>query len=575
MTPETATPQSPPPRVETPRAARPARFLAGLLALFAVFVVALLAPGRMVVSNMEGDVFHLLDGVTRMRLGQAPHLDFRTPLGILAYLPVAAWEGLGLGRSLALSHAIAAAVCLPGLAWIGLSRLRAGPALGYAAVVLITATTLSWDPLAKGATAAMSYNRWGWALLMVGGAILLLDRVAPSRRNGAGAVIDGLLIGTLGAILLFLKVTFVVGLAGLWLVWVLTGAERRAVLVSVLAGLGLALALGLATGGVEAFSAYVDDLLAVADAGEIRPMSAARPTVAVITPEGLLLLSCALIGGLALARGGRGREALRFAAACLAAFLLAWQNFGHDPTSMSALAVALLALSGRLAPGALAFGRPAASVAFCAALVMLSVRAEGLVNSARSFAHLYAAPSEQFPAMQAFAPDIYWQRAGKDAAGRVKLYAADDSPITLGEVTQPYCAVLTGMSEMLAEAADAIRADDALRGRSVLTLDLLNPLWMIAGAPPQRGAWNWAYGGAAAQIAEADLVALPRCPFAEPLVKIMVGEVETSGRALRIAARTPNWTFFELGAPGSAPVPDEPAAEEEEKEKEKDGAADE
>ena len=182
--PETAPPNAPP-------TARPGPLLLGLLALFGAIALLLLAPGRMTVSTMEGDVLHLLDGVTRMRMGQWPHVDFATPLGALAYLPVSAWGDLGLGRAMALSHATAAAVCLPALVWIGLSRLRLGMALALGAVVLVTAATLAWSPDSQGATAAMSYNHWGWALVMQGLALMLLDRAGATARGATGREATG------------------------------------------------------------------------------------------------------------------------------------------------------------------------------------------------------------------------------------------------------------------------------------------------------------------------------------------------------------------------------------------------
>lgn len=560
--PETAPPTAPP-------TARPAPLLLGLLALFGVIALLLLAPGRMTVSTMEGDVLHLLDGVTRMRMGQWPHVDFATPLGALAYLPVSAWGDLGLGRAMALSHATAAAVCLPALVWIGLSRLRLGMALALGAVVLVTAATLAWSPDSQGATAAMSYNHWGWALVMQGLALMLLDRAGATARGATGreatgrgraaartgALIDGLMIGALGAVLVFLKATFAVGLAGMWLVWVLTGAERRAIAASVLAGLGLAAAFAAAFGGVEVAQAYIGDLLRVAEAGEARPMSQKPALITFVTPSGLTVMIGALIGALALARGGRGRAAIRFFAACVAAHLLAWQNFGYDPTAMTALALILLAQSGGLIPGALAFGRPAATVALCAGLVIFGVRAPGLLNSARSFFHLFAAPPEQFAVLADFAPDVIWQRAQSDFSGRFKLLPEDDEPLSLGGITQPTCTVLAGGPGLIAEAAAAILETPALRGRSVLSLDLVNPLWMLTGAPPQAGAWNWVYGPSPAQIAGAELLALPRCPYAPPITRMMAEEAATSGRAMRVALRTPNWTIFEPGPVGSAPVP--------------------
>ena len=63
--------------------------------------------------------------VFRMADGQIPHLDFMTPIGALAFWPIAMLvkSGLGIGMAVIWSQVIAALIFLPMLVWVARSRL--------------------------------------------------------------------------------------------------------------------------------------------------------------------------------------------------------------------------------------------------------------------------------------------------------------------------------------------------------------------------------------------------------------------------------------------------------------------
>ena len=58
------------------------------LAFIALFGGASVAQGGLYLDTHEGDTYHLLDILLRMEMGQTPHLDFMTPIGFLAFLPI-------------------------------------------------------------------------------------------------------------------------------------------------------------------------------------------------------------------------------------------------------------------------------------------------------------------------------------------------------------------------------------------------------------------------------------------------------------------------------------------------------
>ena len=75
----------------------PARYALFLVTLIVIFAGAGLAKNGLYIGRHEGDTAHMVEIVLRMVSGQVPHLDFSTPIGFLAFLPVVGMVKLGLG----------------------------------------------------------------------------------------------------------------------------------------------------------------------------------------------------------------------------------------------------------------------------------------------------------------------------------------------------------------------------------------------------------------------------------------------------------------------------------------------
>ena len=70
-----------------------------LIAVLCLFGGLPFAKGALYIAQHEGDTLHLADIVFREVQGQWPHLDFMTPIGLLATAPITLfiWAGLGFG----------------------------------------------------------------------------------------------------------------------------------------------------------------------------------------------------------------------------------------------------------------------------------------------------------------------------------------------------------------------------------------------------------------------------------------------------------------------------------------------
>jgi hypothetical protein len=175
--------------------------------ILATFLVA--AVG-IITRTPLGDFFFLTDSLYRSQNGEVPHTDFISPVGIAFYLPLswtAFFKASGLKNILyvhAMMGALVLIVCLSMK-----SRLKPLEFALITGLLLTTAMTgrdVDGGPLTYSWLAP--YNRWGWAF--AGVCIVLLtvqaNNVAQSRNK------DAVLIGLLLSFLLYLKVTFFVGM---------------------------------------------------------------------------------------------------------------------------------------------------------------------------------------------------------------------------------------------------------------------------------------------------------------------------------------------------------------------------
>ncbi|WP_152912499.1 hypothetical protein [Candidatus Rhodobacter oscarellae] len=194
----------------------------------------LFASGHSFLHDYTHDTFIIYDGIHRLAAGQIPHVDFSTPLGVLGYLgPYAGylWTG-SYGGSVEAGSVLLALLLGPNAA-ILLAR-RAHPLtsiLFLFAILCLCVVPLNTGEDGNAVTAAMHYNRWGWAILTVLGLAL----ISPLQARRFDAISQGLMAGVLLLALAFLKLSyFAVGLGVPALMLIYGGARLRAALLALL-----------------------------------------------------------------------------------------------------------------------------------------------------------------------------------------------------------------------------------------------------------------------------------------------------------------------------------------------------
>ena len=506
--------------------AEPGNDYGGNAALAAVLTVLALAglawgAGGLWIAKFETDSLHLLDLVLRRAAGAAPHRDFMTPLGVLAYEPFAVLHraGMGLGHAIAWGQVLVAALAAPLAWWVAASRLPGWLGVGFVLAVLLLVGGMVPGGLDPKITIAMHYNRWAWGLAFVPLAIAAL----PARRESALA--DGLAVGLAMAALALLKATYFVAFAPAVIAGLLLRRQGRALGVAVLAGLGV-IALASMAYGLGFWAAYVADLRAVAGS-EVRaaPAGAALGNV-LFAPRFLPATMLALAVLVMLRLKARGEVTVLAVLALMlpGAIYVTYQNYGNDPLWLILPGVVLLALP----PG----GWRGAPLAGALALAMIAPQA---LNIALSPLRQVSQPAAAYAALF---PGVAGRDDIRGVTARMETIAAT-VPLE-GEG----CTLTSGAVGMMRRQAAALEAA-GLAGERLLAADIFNFLWLFGDFPPLGGGAPWYYGGLPGGEG-ATLLVVPDCPADPGVSRAILAGVEAAGLAREAVLATEDMQVFRL-----------------------------
>ncbi|MGC9419408.1 MAG: hypothetical protein ACP5EN_10615 [Rhodovulum sp.] len=515
-----------------------------------------LAKGGLFPVRHEGDMLHMIQIVLRQAAGEWPHLDFMTPLGVLAYAPIALFVRLGhpLAEAFVLGQALVGALLAPAAWWAGVSRLPRGWAHLFGAGIMLLAVALVPATPDPDISLSMSYNRWAWAILFV----VLTLAVFPARWTGPRArLVDGLVVGLALGVLALIKVTYVLAAAPVAALAFFLARDGRSGLAALGAGGAVALAVTFAA-GPGLWPAYFGDLLAVSQT-EVRayPSGSLLDVVGGTTARigSLLYLGTVIL----LRRAGRDREGLLLLAAAPGLAYVTFQNYGNDPVWLFFLGLAALALRPASGEGAASSGQGLTVAGWAALLlvapIFMAMAESPLRNSA-------AAASGTVEAL----PDATGIRMAEDRVAHVQTRVSRAmraghawwQPRLLPEAVlvagQPLenCRLISGLVGWFQSVAKDI--DEAgLGGRPVLVADMLSAYWLYGGPAPLPGGAPWYYGGLPG-VQAAEQLLVPQCAARPDVRARVLRELDTAGYALTELRRTPDYVLLAINpiAPDSA-----------------------
>ncbi len=490
-----------------------------LVAVLVVQAGLLLGKGVLLIDQHEGDALHLMQISLRMGQGQWPHLDFMTPIGVLAFAPVS-WLislGVGAGKAMMGSMLMVALLMLSAIWWVGFSRLSSGLAFAFGGFLILLITALVYGGDAQVASISMYYNRWAWAVVFM----LVTLVVLPAGRESE--VADGLVFGFGMAFLALCKITFFAAFLPGILLGLIIRKQWTALGVGLAIGLLVAGAMTL-FGGPEFWVAYIGDLRAVSGSG-IRPQPGESLSYLLISPVFLAGNLCLLAGIVLLRQGGQAVEGMLLLVFAPAFIYATYQNWGNDPKWLIILGFILLSLRpDRHLNNAFGWdvGRSLGIVSLVSfALILPTIYTISLANVRH--ARLDRADFFQvFPG--ANNDDVFMRVDRMYATVRRAPFSVDnanirqtaEAAIALPEDTlfgQPLglCKLHMGLVGMLQQMATDLEEMDGLSGKSVFVADTFSNLWLFGKTTPVPKAAPWYYGVQPA-YKNADFLLVPLCP---------------------------------------------------------------
>lgn len=316
-----------------------AALVAFLTATLVAMGAAAILKGGLYVGKHEGDTLHLMQIVFRMADGQIPHLDFMTPIGALAFLPIALLvkAGFGIGMAVIWSQVLMAVAFLPIVIWVAWSRLNLWLGGLFGLIIMMLLLSLVHGEAESSISISMHYNRLAWAASFVA----ILAAIVPPMR-GRNATIDGLIIGVILAMLVMIKMTYFVSFLPPVLVALLLTGQKRTAVVAFITGIAIAAAITIFV-GFDYWAAYALDLLNVA-ASDVRSAPGASFQGIMGAPAYISGSIAAFAGVIFLRQAKVEAGGLVLLLLIPGFFYVTYQNFGNDPQWLLLLGVLLLAL---------------------------------------------------------------------------------------------------------------------------------------------------------------------------------------------------------------------------------------
>lgn len=527
------------------------------LVLFLLGVVAVLGlvpflKGAFYIGKHEGDTLHLADIVLRMTAGEWPHLDFMTPIGMLAMAPIALFVALGatLGKAIFLAQGLVALILLPATVYVAESRIVpvAGRVVGwgYAAFVMILCLALVGGEAEPAISISMHYNRWAWAVAYIMVPIVMLEPQGKSRP-----ALDGALVGLCMAALALTKATYAVSLAPVILIGLVARRWWRVMLWAALAGLAV-MAVVTLLAGPGIWAAYLGDLLTVA-LSDVRPQPGKSLSAVATNPAYLASTITLFVAIVFLRQAGRMTEGLMLLLLAPGAIYITYQNYGNDPQWLVLLAMlaAVLRPAGDVRNS---FGWDMRKALGMAALSALAFALPSVINLSYSPLRLLGASTEKTVPLTKVRPEladimtpqdrVYGVLEIRDGDGEGSAFAAFSSfsdrsreTATLNGETLPYCEMMSGTTAWSETVAADLTAA-GYGGKRIVATDVFANFWLYGDFPPVKGAAPWYYDNLSG-FENADYILVPLCAVSLRIRADVVNTLNERNIKLTEVRRTP------------------------------------
>lgn len=524
------------------------------VAVIAALCGASLLKGGFYLGKHEGDTFHLLQVVFRMADGQWPHLDFMTPIGVLAFAPIALFVklGYGAGVSIFLAQTLVSVLFLPAVWWVAYSRMRGVLPYFFGLAVFVLIGALVHGEAQRSVSISMHYNRWAWAAAFVAIAAAVIPAHRPARP-----VLDGTIIGLMMSVLLLTKVTYFAAFAFPVLLAMILRRSFWAIFYAALAG-AVVFAVVSMLAGIGFWQAYLRDIIGVA-LSEGRP-NPGEPFGAVVGAPAYLGASLALIAGVIVLR-----QSLEMVGGLVLLvltpgfFYVTYQNFGNDPQWLILLGVLLLAFRPKLGIRN-GLGWDMGVAVKITAAVAFATAAPSFFNLAYSpFRHAMVDTADYTPMLPraTLHSDIYattLRATRTDARGPLAVegtglvafeeQAGRDEPTVFMGETLPDCELVLGLSAWFDVIVADLEEAGLAQGKRLFAADLFSSHWLFGALEPLENGAPWYYGGLPG-LRTADYLLVPLCPVTPDIRGKILAGIGEEGLEFNEIRRTPLYILYE------------------------------
>ncbi|MBS0564921.1 MAG: hypothetical protein JSR87_10725 [Proteobacteria bacterium] len=509
--------------------------------------------GGFYIGKHEGDTLQMADIVFRMAAGNWPHLDFMTPIGVLAAAPIALFVRLGMqfGHAIFAAQLLVALVLLPAAVAV-ISRRARDDWSGwiYGAFIMVLCVALVHGEAQNSISISMHYNRWAWAITYV-----LVPIVMLAPRGGERPASEGVILGLGLAALVLIKATYFVSLAPGLAIGLIARRWWRTMAVAVLAGLAVA-GLVTALAGVQFWTAYAGDLLTVA-------RSSARPQPG--ETFGMVAAAPAYMGGtiallaivIFLRQAGRLTEGMVLLFLAPGFIYIVFQNYGNDPQWLPAVAFfawtlrpdapVLTAKGFDLRAGIMVAGLLAAAFGFPSAVNLAYSPIRHLFAATEKMGSLIGIPGQSdIKVLQSRLYDVREMRAGDDPGTPYATYRSREGrpdPSVLNGEELPYCEQQSGLRAWFETAAHDMEAA-GYRGKKMLAVDLFSAFYLYGDLAPVPHAAPWNYGGLSG-VDDADYLVVPLCPGSQQIRSSVLKALKAANYTLTVKERRPLYIVVE------------------------------
>ena len=530
-----------------------------LFAFLAIVIAGLggiaVAKGGFFIAKHEGDTLHLLQIVFRMAEGEIPHLDFMTPIGIMAFWPIVVFvdSGFGVGQAILWSQIAMALILLIPTFWAAFSRFPNALAYLFGLSVMVLVLALVHGEADRLVSISMHYNRWAWAVAY----IVIVLAVLPGRVVRSDTF-DGVLIGLGMGFLLLCKVTYFASFAPVVLVALIMRRAWGALVVALVVG---CLVLGAMTAlfGIAFWQAYLSDLLTVAGS-DVRAQPGAGLRTIIGAPA-YLGGSLALLAGVVFLRQA-GAETLGLLLLLLVPgfFYVTFQNFGNDPQWLMLLAILLLVPQ----PHEDVVNNMGWSMKKALSLTAMAA----LAFAAPSFLNLAYSPFRHASTdVSKYEPMLARSERHSDLQGRIFRSNRVDGTVALdGDGTGfedrrdkaereeshtefarevlPDCELRLGIVAWF-EVIVADLEKNGFAGKKIYAADIFSSHWLFGEVVRLTNGSPWYYGGLPG-IEDAEFMIIPLCPASQSVRKQVLEAVEAAEISLQEVYRGPQFILASI-----------------------------